>query len=174
MTFLNIKLDIKAFEANPYFNLENPDLRFNEIMTKVFSELKKVTTHINNDKNYENTLATLKSMNVDFLNPIETNSKIKEIEDNNLKLSTASQKSTINWLLPVHLIVKLNSVFPLLIWPYQKSKINDIIFTNTYRFALIATVFPIFYTIQTLIIGYFFNAKIALTYLISSIILAII
>ena len=34
--------------------------------------------------------------------------------------------------------------------------VNDVIFTNTYRFALIVTIFPLFYLIQTFTINYFF------------------
>jgi len=160
----------EAFEANSYFDLNNPDLRFKDSIDKVSSELKKVTTHIENDENYDKTYSALKNLGIDFLNPIEANAKIKEIEDGKLTPSNIKEvKNHINWFLPIHIITKLNSLFPLLIWQYLKTKISDIIFTNTYRFALIVTVFPIFYLIQTLVINYFFNGRIALFYLLTTI-----
>ena len=79
--------------------------------------------------------------------------------------NTTPKKKSINWFAPIHLFTKINSVFPLLIWKYLKSKIKDIVFTNTYRFALILTVFPLFYLIQAGIISYFFNYKFGLIYL---------
>ena len=164
----------KPIDANEYFDLDQPDLTYKSILKKVSSELKKLTTHIDTNENYDQTLTTLKSFGIDFLNPIEANAKIKEIEELNLKPLISKPVKHINWFTPIHLITKLNSLFPLLIWQFLKTKINDIIFTNTYRFALIATVFPLFYLIQTLVVSYLFNSKIALVYLVTSILLGII
>lgn len=164
----------KPIDANGYFNLEKPDLTYNSILKKVSSELKKLTTHIDDDENYDQTLASLKSFGIDFLNPIEANEKIKEIKKLDLKPLISKPVNHINWFTPIHLITKLNSLFPLLIWQFLKTKINDTIFTNTYRFALIATVFPLFYLIQTLVVSYLFNSKIAVIYFVATIILGII
>ena len=82
--------------------------------------------------------------------------------------------SKINWFTPFHILAKVNSIIPLLIWRKLKGGIKEIIFTNTFRFALIATLFPIFYLIQTGIIGFIFNGKIALIYLAVTILLGII
>ena len=53
-------------------------------------------------------------------------------------------------------------------------KIKDKIFTNTFRFALITTIFPLFYLIQSFIIYVFFNLNYALLYVSTCIILGII
>ena len=100
--------------------------------------------------------------NIIFEN-IETNPSITQVK-----------KGKINWFAPIHFLAKLNSIFPLLIWEYIKPNIKDVVFTNTYRFALITTLFPLFYLIQTAIVYYFFNIKIAVIYLLCSILLGII
>ena len=116
----------KPIDVNGYFNLENPDLRFKDIIDKVSTELKKVTTHIDNNENYDQTITTLKSFGIDFLNPIEANAKIKEIEEFKLKPLISKPANQINRFAPIHLITKLNSLFPLLIWQFLNTKINDL------------------------------------------------
>ncbi|MBT8317512.1 MAG: acyltransferase [Lutibacter sp.] len=157
--------------ANNFVNTENPDLRFTAIINEVTIALKNLTLHIKDDANYDETISKLNSANVDFTNPIEAAELLQNI---NSISETKPTKSSVNWFFPIHLITKLNSILPLLIWLYLKSKISDIVFTNTYRFALILTVFPLFYIIQTLIIYYFYNSYYALIYLGISILLGII
>jgi 1-acyl-sn-glycerol-3-phosphate acyltransferase len=157
--------------ANKFINIENPDVRFTAIINEVTIALKNLTLHIEDDANYDETISKLNSANVDFTNPIEAAELLQNISSIS---ETKPAKSGINWFFPIHLITKLNSVFPLLIWRYLKSRISDIVFTNTYRFALILTIFPLFYIIQTLIVYYFYNSYYAFIYLGISILLGII
>lgn len=157
--------------ANPFFNLQNPDISFSSIIKKVSSELKKLTLHIEESENYSEVISKLEKCGIDYLNPIEANKMAAEFQ--NLQPKVPS-KNSINWFLPFHLIAKLNSIVPILIWNKLKKGITDIIFTNTFRFAMIATLFPIFYLLQTLLVYYFFNIKYALVYLISSVLLGVI
>ena len=157
--------------ANPFFNLENPDISFSSIIKKVSSELKKLTLHIEDSENYSEVISQLENCGIDYLNPTEANKMVAELQNIQPKKHS---KNSINWFLPFHLIAKLNSIIPILIWKKLKKGITDIIFTNTFRFAMIATLFPIFYLLQTLLVYYFFNIKHALVYLISSILLGVI
>jgi 1-acyl-sn-glycerol-3-phosphate acyltransferase len=152
----------KPILANPYFNIEKPDTSYKAIKAKVSSELKKLTTHIDNLEEHDAIVEKLKNLNVDFLDPIATN-KILE----NLDTETPKQikKQRINWFAPIHLFTRINSFFPLLLWKNLQLKIKDIIFTNTFRFALILTVFPLFYLIQAGVISTVFNYKYGLIYL---------
>ena len=105
----------------------------------------------------------LKAVDADFLNPIETNKILKKLDSFSQK--KPFKESKINWFTPIHIFTRINSFFPLLLWKKLKPKIKDIIFTNTYRFALILTIFPLFYLIQAGIISFFFNYKVGLIYL---------
>jgi len=156
--------------ANPYFNTQNPDVSFSSIISKVSSELKKLTLHIEDDKNYEEIISKLENCGVDYLNPTEANNMLSNIHSLD---AIHINKVKINWFLPFHLLAKINSVFPILIWRYLKKGINEIIFTNTFRFAVIGTLFPLFYIVQSFIVYYIFNIQYALIYLVSSIILGI-
>lgn len=162
----------KPLLANQFIDLKNPDLKFKEITHQVFSALKKLTLHVEDSNNYDEIIAKLEAFGIDYLNPFEANKLIENID--NIPSTKNIKKVKINWLAPIHFLTKLNSIFPLLIWKYLKPKIQDIVFTNTYRFALITTIFPLFYLIQTAIVYYFFNWKIAVFYLFSCLILGII
>lgn len=159
----------KPILANNFIEINKPDLRFTKIMNRVNSSLKELTLHVEDLENYEDIISKVTSLNIDYTDPIEANKIVKNI--NNIQSKSTAKNKNINWFSPLHLITKVNSVFPLLIWKYIKPKIKEEIFTNTYRFALIATVFPFFYLIQTGIIGYFINSTIALLYLGISILL---
>ena len=158
--------------ANPFINIENPNLRFTEIINQVSTALKKVTLHIEDSANYDEIIAKLDALEIDFTDPIEANRLVQSIESTTLK--SAAKKRKINWFAPIHFLTKLNSLLPLLIWKYFRYNIKDVIFLNTYRFAVIMTLFPLFYLIQTGLVYYFFNLKYALIYLVSCIVLGII
>ncbi len=162
----------KPILANDFINTSNVDFKFTDLIYAVHSALKKLTTHIENIEQYDEIINQLNEKQVDFLNPIKINELIinKEV----LKLNKSYNSKKINWFAPIHFIAKINSIFPLLIWRYLKAKIKDEIFNNTYRFALITTIFPLFYLIQTWLIYYYFDLKIAIIYLISSIVLGVI
>ncbi len=122
--------------------------------------------------NYDEIIVKLEALEVDYLNPFEANKLLENLKTTPSK--TILKKEYSNWFAPFHLLAKLNSVFPLLIWKYIKPKIQDAVFTNTYRFALITTLFPMFYIMQTLIVYGIFDMNFAIIYLFSSILLGII
>ena len=161
----------KPILAKPYFNIEKPDTSYKTIKTKVSSELKKLITHIENLEQHDEIIEKLKNLNVDFLDPIATN-KILQNLDNEIPKKIKKQK--FNWFTPFHIFARINSFFPLFLWKYLQPKIKDIIFLNTYRFALILTVFPLFYLIQAGIISVLFNYKLGLIYLVICILTGII
>ena len=155
--------------ANQYFNFDKLDNQFTDIVYKVTESLKKLTLHIENTTNYDETIQNLENNNINYLNPFEANKMLKS--KNTKLLTSTTTKNQVNWFTPIHIVSKLNSIFPLLIWWYLKSNIKEIIFTNTFRFAVITTLFPIFYLIQAGIVYYAFNLKYAFIYLVSCIVL---
>lgn len=162
----------KPILANQFIDIKKPDLKFTEITNQVSIALKNLTLHVDDLANYDEIIVKLETMGVDYLNPFEANKLVENLDA--IPSAEKVKKENFNWYTPLHLLAKLNSVFPLLIWKYIKPKIKDVVFTNTYRFALITTLFPLFYLIQTAIVYYFFNLKIAVIYLLCSILLGII
>ena len=162
----------KPINANDYINTRNPDLKFTEISSQVSNALKDLTLHIEDSANYDEIIVKLEALGINYLDPFEANKLLENIKT--IPSKERVKKGKINWLAPVHFIAKLNSIFPLLIWKYIKPNIQDLVFTNTYRFALITTLFPLFYLIQTALVYYFFNLKFAIIYFICCIFLGII
>ena len=162
----------KPILANQFIDVKNPDLKFKEITHQVSAALKNLTLHVEDSINYDEIIVKLEKMSVNYLNPFEANKLLKNIE--NIPSEAIVKKEIINWFNPFHFLAKLNSIFALLIWKYIKPKIKDVVFTNTYRFALITTLFPLFYLLQTAIVYLIFDLKIAALYLLGSIILGII
>ena len=62
----------------------------------------------------------------------------------------------------------------MLIWKKIAKKINEVEFVDTFRFAINVLTFPVFYGLQTCIIGLFIDWKIAIYYLIISLLLILI
>lgn len=162
----------KPILANQFVDAKNPDLKFKEITNEVSIALKNLTLHVEDSANYDEIIVKLEALEVDYLNPFEANKLVKNLETTPSKVIV--KKENINWFAPIHLLAKLNSVFPLLIWKYIKPKIQDVVFTNTYRFVLITTLFPLFYLIQTIMVYVIFDIKVATIYFLSSILLGII
>jgi 1-acyl-sn-glycerol-3-phosphate acyltransferase len=162
----------KPIKANDYFDVKNPDLKFTEIIKVVTSAMKKLTLHVEDSKNYDAIIQKLNANGVNYLNPFEANNMLTNIDE--LPNNPPIKKQQPNWFAPLHFIAKLNSIIPILIWRKSRRGITDILFTNTFRFALITTLFPMFYILQSAVVYYYFNWKVALIYLLSSIFLGII
>ena len=162
----------KPINANQYINVENPDLKFTEITKVVSTAMKKLTLHISDVENYDAIIEKLEANAINYLNPYKATEMLQNIDS--LPNTVKTKKRTINWFTPIHLIAKLNSIFPLFIWKKLKGGITDKLFMNTFRFALIVTLFPIFYIIQATLIYHLFNLKYALIYLASCILLGFI
>jgi 1-acyl-sn-glycerol-3-phosphate acyltransferase len=161
----------KPILANEFINCNHIDFKFTHLLNKVHSSLKKLTTHIEDMEHYDELINQLNKKHINFLNPITTNEFI--INKKKLNLIKSNNLKKTNWFTPIHFIAKINSILPLLLWKYIKSNIKEEIFNNTYRFALITTLFPLFYLAQSLLVNYFLGLKIAIIYLISSIFLGI-
>jgi len=137
----------------------------NILKNEVRNQLENLTVHIPDDENYTATLKKLNQANVDFTNIDVVN---KMIADNNFPKAV---KKPINLLKPLFYIIILNSIFPLIIWKKVSKNIAEIEFIDTMKYAVNVISFPIFYTLQALIIGFFFGWNIAVLYWFLSILL---
>lgn len=164
----------QPINANDFINPKKPDLKFSEIINEVSNALKKLTLHVEDKNNYNKIIKKLEANNVNYLEPTSANKLLKNIDSLEDNKAFKKSKNSPNWLSPIYFIAKLNSFIPLLIWRKLKGGIADIIFTNSFRFAVITTLFPFFYLIQTAIVYYFFNLTAALIYFCCCILLGVI
>ncbi|AOW21924.1 lysophospholipid acyltransferase family protein [Urechidicola croceus] len=160
----------KPLNLQKYWDKDDVINSTNFLKEDVRAQIKLLTTHIENNENYDMTLTKLKSLNADFLNPIETNKLIKNIDKREIK--TITKQPTAKKTL-LYYIVILNSIIPWLIWKKLQKKITELEFTSTFRYGLGITLFPLFYTIQSFILMYFFGTNIAAIYFITCLFLGL-
>jgi 1-acyl-sn-glycerol-3-phosphate acyltransferase len=141
-----------------------------ELKEVVYNNFCQLTTNIPVE-NYEVTLQKLEHLNVDFLNPVAVNTCIAS-NFKNCESSKSIDVSIVKKFFKFWLILAL--IIPYLVWKFKvQTKIKDIEFMATFRFAIAITLVPIFVLILTLILLVFISFKLALMYFISVILLAL-
>jgi 1-acyl-sn-glycerol-3-phosphate acyltransferase len=130
----------------------------NILKNEVRNQLEKLTVHIPDNENYTATLKKLNQANVDFTNIDAVN---KMIAENNFPEAV---KKPVNILKPLFYIILLNSIFPLIIWKKISKSIGEIEFVDTMKYGINVISFPVFYTLQALVVRFFFGWNIAEIY----------
>ena len=133
---------------------------------KVAKELKKLSVHIDKE-NYNETIGTLNKLEIDYT---EVNTVNNFIKTNNYPTSKKHRKRNFSIL---KTLIIINSVIPYLLWKKLDKFNKEVEFRDSLRLALNSITFPLFYTVQSILISYFFNWKIGLTYFICSLLLVI-
>jgi 1-acyl-sn-glycerol-3-phosphate acyltransferase len=128
------------------------------LKNKVRRSLKQLVTHIEDQEQHDYLESCF--YEEEFLDPTIVNGKLERPEQ--LSPVRRSPERSFNFLLP---LVRANSIFPLLIWKNLYPKIGEEEFIATYKFTLGITAFPIFYVLQSLVIGYFFGPTAGWIYL---------
>lgn len=131
------------------------------IKEAVSSELKTLTTHIEDEERYTEIVQYLDALNVNYLNPKDVNDAIKNMGIQDIKTRGISKKKMVSRLLKGVFIV-LN--FPvILLWrAVFKSKVWETEFMGTLRFAYSLIIYPIFYVLLFIAIASFWNIPMGL------------
>lgn len=137
------------------------------LKTQVADQLKKLTVHIEDEDKYEEITNGLDSNNADYLDPFVTNELIQNIDINEYPVSKESSNSILRGILL--LPIRLNNLLPVLIWHSIKKGIKDPVMIGTIKFAVGITIFPLFYLIQSVVVGAFLHWWDAILYLTFSI-----
>lgn len=138
---------------------ENSNETILRLKSVVSEELKKLTIHIEDEKNYDEIHQELIARNVDFLNPMAVNNLIRQLDRKQSKNSKNNQRflnSLIKWLF---VLINLPIVF---VWRvFIKPKVPEPEFMSTFRFAFSMLVYPMFYVVFILALNYAYNLKTA-------------
>ncbi|NJB72480.1 1-acyl-sn-glycerol-3-phosphate acyltransferase [Saonia flava] len=134
---------LKVYDEN---NLSESIKRIKDV---VYESLRKVTTHIENEEDYDEILAKLNSMKVNYLKPSSVNTVIGTIEANEVELNNKSLFSKI-----------LKTLFTILNYPFIVPwklfilpKIKEIEFISTFRFMYSLIFYPVLYLIVFFVLG---------------------
>ena len=168
----------KAFLANDYYNPSDENQAIDTLKNKVYEDLKVLTTHIENLDQHDVIENILKEEKVDFLVPNATNARIQQLEQNpqeieNHKVKKFSKRSKNIWQSFISVVFVVNTIFPILIWLFIKSKVKDVVMLSTSRFGTSVALIPFFYLIQAGIVTWFFGWLWGLLYFVLSLVWAL-
>ncbi|MDZ7613591.1 MAG: hypothetical protein U5K51_07770 [Flavobacteriaceae bacterium] len=119
--------------------------------------LKEMVCHIDSEENYE--LILQNTEKEEFLDPVAFNLSLKNMK---------TDKPQAHIVEPFHLLrnlVSINSFLPLLVWKYFEREIKEKEFIATFKFTLGISVFPLFYILQSLLMGFLFGRPFGWLYL---------
>ncbi len=157
----------KPISVRHYWN----DLPENDAVQALTDEvsraLKKVTTHIEDSRHHDEIIQHFEKK--EFLNPEKVNQKLKKID---LHEPVSTKKISKNNLL--YYLIRINSFIPFFIWDKIKPGIKEREFISTFKYTVAITAFPIFYLLQSILIGYLTNSTIGLIYFFTSALLVLI
>lgn len=121
------------------------------IKNTVSNRLKNLTTHIEDEENYDKTISQLDALEVDYLNPKKVNETIR-----NLSASGSASKKETNYLAVITTgIFALVNLPVLLLWRiFAKPKVWEPEFMGTLRFAFSLLLYPIYYGLVFTIVSF--------------------
>ncbi len=161
----------KPFSARDYYEPKDENVAIEKFRDRVNDELKELTTHIEDLANHDEIEQSLIDKGIDFLDPYEANKLLDKTSNWDVKESTKTQKRHPVLNLILHGLFTINTLLPIVLWNNVKSNIKDKVLVPTIRFGLSLGLIPIYYLLQSFIVGYFFNYKWAIAYFIGSILL---
>lgn len=161
----------KAFSARDYYDPKDENAAIEKFRDRINDELKELTTHIENLAAHTEIEQSLIDKGIDFLDPYKANKLLAETSNWETKKSIKVKNKRPFLNLILHGIFTINTLAPIILWNNVKSKIKDKVLVPTMRFGLSLGLIPIYYLLQSFIVGYFFNYKWAIAYFIGSIIL---
>ncbi|MGB5418869.1 1-acyl-sn-glycerol-3-phosphate acyltransferase, partial [Algibacter sp.] len=159
----------KPISAKNYIS-ENKNDDVVRLKTKLQAEIGALTTHIPK-ANYQDNLNNLERLNVDFLNPKAVNKCMaNQFQDCN-SINTNSN----SFYRPVFKILFIIAfILPYLVWKFvAKPKIKEIEFRSTFRFAMAITLAPLWLIMVCVTLAILFGWKVAVVYLITSLIITL-
>jgi len=146
----------KPIEIQEWYNSENLNESVTKIKDLVSNQLKKITTHINDDESYNTIIKKIEVDNLSYLDPIKVNAAIKLYNlKEGIKLTATNTKRRKGFF--YYLFVLLN--FPI-VFLWKKvlvSKLPEKEFTATFRFALALLMYPFFFMPLFLILSICFS-----------------
>lgn len=146
--------------CNPYYNPENIPQSATSLKDAVAEGMKPLITHIDDIKNYDEIIAKLEQTNVNYLDPEETNQRIKNLANYNAE--TAQKKKTVWWKMSLAFVLFSINFIPLSLWKGFRRIVKDPVMVASMKFIFGIVMFPFTYWIQYLIIDYYLGRDAAL------------
>ena len=126
-----------------------------KIKSEVFEELKELTTHIEED-NYESIISTLENDQADFMQPRIINQCLSQNQLDAIPKRINKNTSVARFLF------RLSNLPLIFLWRmWLKPKVPEPEFEATFRFGFALLVYPVFYLLLLVVLGYIYDIKTA-------------
>ena len=136
----------QSISAKLHYDSKNVPSSVNHIKKTVSDSLKTLTTHIEDEKNYESIVARLNGNKVDYLNPQETNRHIGLLDSADSSETKRSPENILNKIFKLFFVL-LNFPIVLLWRKWARPKVWEPEFMATLRFGFALITYPIYYSI---------------------------
>lgn len=151
----------KAIPVHNLYTTTNVNTSILAIKTKVTQSLRQLTTHIPEEMNEVTALKIFSSETIDFLNPTETNNRLRSQKNK----GSLKEKPKPSFLRVLFMLLNFPVV---LIWRLiVKPKVPEAEFMGTFRFATGLLLFPIYLILLFLGMIFFWSVKIAFLVILS-------
>lgn len=152
--------------CNPYFDPLNIPQSATSLKDAVAEGMKPLITHIYNTEQYDKILAELENTNVNFLDPVETNERIRNLENHTLPIDRVSEarprKEIAWWKVSIAFVLFSINILPLSLWKGFQKIIKDPVMVASMKFIFGIFMFPLTYLLQYLLIDYLLGREAAL------------
>ncbi|TMM53216.1 glycerol acyltransferase [Maribacter algarum] len=140
--------------VNGMYDPTNEKGSVDKIKKAVSSRLKTLTTHIENEETYDETVQKLEIEGVDFLNPKEVNAALQNLNSTD---QTVKKSSDVLAGIGKGIFTLLNLPMLILWRTFGKPKVWEPEFMGTLRFAFALLTYPIYYGLVLVIVATIWN-----------------
>lgn len=143
--------------VRPLYDKEEPLKSTNTVKEAIAANLKELTTHIEDEGNYDKVENRLGALGVDYLKPSEVNGLIDTIDTSE---TATTKKPFSNGVKPLFKFIFILFNLPVVVlwWGWMKPKVWEPEFTGTLRFAFALLAMPFYYGLIFTIFSVVFTA----------------
>lgn len=142
-----------------FYNPKDEKKSVDSIKEAVSNRLKNLTTHIEDDDTYEETVRQLDAIGVDYLIPKEVNAALQNLPNS----ADLTEKNPDVLLELVNVLFKILNFPILFVWrTFAKPKVWEPEFMGTFRFAFALLTYPIYYGLLFTIFALAWNPLVGL------------
>lgn len=145
--------------CNPYYNPENIPQSAANLKDAVAEAMKPLITHVDNTAHYDEIIAKLESTNVNYLDPVETNERLKKLDE--IELKPTKKKKPASWKVSIAFILFAINIIPLSLWKGFRRIIKDPVMVASMKYIFGIAMFPLTYFLQYLVIDNYFGMETA-------------
>ena len=138
--------------CNPFYDPENIPQSATSLKDAVAEGMKPLITHIDDPAHYDEIIAKLEKTNVNYLDPVETNARLQDLDK--YASETRTKKKIAWWKISIAFVLFAINFIPLSLWKGFRKIIKDPVMVASMKYIFGIVMFPLTYFLQYLAIDY--------------------